>query len=422
MPRPWLAGVFAVSALYALGVVLVSSDNVHQTWGTIAAFGYALATAAALVPGRVAAKALLRRTVGTDLAVVLALCGGLIVPLCWLIAHGLRQPEVMVIARSGTSLVHHGAPYASAAALSGTTNPNAYNPYLPVMSLFGVPRALADITLADPRIWFGLAFVAVFWLALHQAGARDPARWTVLITGSPVIAFTLATGGDDAPMIALLCLGFACLWSPEGSSGDPSPGVFASQRFRPVWAGVALGLAATMKATAWPAVAVAVALVAATGGRRAALRFAGTAVAVAAICAGPFLALEPKALVDNTVKFPLGLAHVVSAAASPLPGHLIAETGSIGHTIVIVALVLAGTAIAASLVFRPPHTVPRAMSVLAGAMTLMFLLAPSTRFGYFIYPLTLMIWLSVALAGRRQPQLGGTPGPGEPVVSSRTSS
>jgi len=386
MPRRWFAGIFGVSAVYALGVVVVSSDNVHQTWGAIAACGYALATAAALLPKLLPGT----RDYATNVAVIVAFVGGLGIPMGWLIAHGLMQPEVMVIARSGSGLVRHGAPYASVVSLAGTADPNAYNPYLPVMSLFGVPRALADIPLTDPRIWFALAFVAVFWVALRKAGARDASRWAVLITGSPVIAFTLATGGDDAPMIALLCLGFACLWTTDAS---------------PVRAGIALGLASAMKATAWPAVAVAIALLAATSGRRGALRFTAAVVAVAVVCAGPFLARQPQALIDNTVKFPLGLAHVVSAAASPLPGHLIAETGKVGHTLVIGLLVLAGLAVLASLIFRPPPTVPRAMWILAGSMTLMFLLAPSTRFGYFIYPLTLVIWTLVAMAGRQPVQL-----------------
>ncbi len=33
-------------------------------------------------------------------------------------------------------------------------------------------------------------------------------------------------------------------------------------------------------------------------------------------------------------------------------------------------------------------------------MTLMFLLAPSTRFGYFIYPAALAIWLFAVRGGR----------------------
>ena len=64
-------------------------------------------------------------------------------------------------------------------------------------------------------------------------------------------------------------------------------------------------------------------------------------------------------------------------------------------------LALAGLAVAASLVFKPPRSVPRAVVLLAGAMTLMFVLAPSTRFGYFIYPAALAIWLLAAWVGRK---------------------
>jgi hypothetical protein len=203
-------------------------------------------------------------------------------------------------------------------------------------------------------------------------------------------------------MVAFLCLGFGFLLRPE-----------------PVRAGLALGIAAAMKATAWPAVAVAIALLAATCGRRAVARFTLTVAAVLAVCVGPFLAGHPRDLIENTVEFPLGLARVVSAAASPLPGHLIAETGHAGHTVVVALLALAGLAVAAWLVFRPPRTVGRAMGLLAVAMTLMFLLAPSTRYGYFIYPLTLMIWLLAVVAGRRRAEAGLPPGPGEAIVSSR---
>jgi hypothetical protein len=57
--------------------------------------------------------------------------------------------------------------------------------------------------------------------------------------------------------------------------------------------------------------------------------------------------------------------------------------------------------VAASLVFKPPRSVPRAVALLAGAMTLMFVLAPSTRFGYFIYPAALAIWVYAAWVGRK---------------------
>jgi Glycosyltransferase family 87 len=391
MRRRWLAGIFAVSAIWAVLVAVFSSNHVHQLWGEMAAVGYGLALLVVLV---------LRHARTADIALGLAFLGGLIAPLGWLAAHsdalagkGLLQPEVWVVANSGASLIHHGTPYTDAALLAGTQNPNAFNPYLPVMALFGLPRTFFDLgLLTDPRVWFGIVFLVVFWFALRHAGARDPGRWTVLVAATPVIAFELAVGGTDVPMVAFLCLGFAFLWERK-----------------PLLAGLALGIGASMKATAWPALLVAVALLAVRDGKRAVVNFTVAALAVVAVCVGPFIVNHPKALVENTIAFPLGLAHVRSAAASPLPGHIIAATWpQTGHTIVVALLVLAGLAVAASLVFKPPRSVPRAVVLLAGAMTLMFVLAPSTRFGYFIYPAGLAIWLLAVWVGRKadEDQLG----------------
>jgi hypothetical protein len=253
------------------------------------------------------------------------------------------------------------------------------------MALFGLPKAFFNLgLLTDPRVWFGVVFLAVFWLALRRGSARDPGRWTILVAATPVIAFELAVGGTDVPMVAFLCLGFA----------------FLSQR-KPVLAGLALGICASMKATAWPALLVAIALLAVRDGKRAVGGFTCAAVGVVAVCVGPFIAAHPKSLLVNTIKFPLGLASVTSEARSPLPGYLISNTWpSVGHAVVVALLALAGLAVALSLVFKPPRTVPRAVVLLAGAMTLMFVLAPSTRFGYFIYPATLAIWLVAVVAGR----------------------
>jgi hypothetical protein len=136
------------------------------------------------------------------------------------------------------------------------------------------------------------------------------------------------------------------------------------------------------------------------------------------VCVGPFLLTHPKSLVWNTIAFPLGLAHVESQAVSPLPGHLLSQTGSAGHLAVVVLLCLAGLGIAVSLVVRPPRSVPSATVRLVVALTLMFVLAPSTRFGYFIYPAALVIWLLVCLGGRRTlaGTLQGPAGAGSPVA------
>jgi hypothetical protein len=78
---------------------------------------------------------------------------------------------------------------------------------------------------------------------------------------------------------------------------------------------------------------------------------------------------------------------------------VLADTGPTGHTIAVAALILAGIAIAVSLVLRPPKTVPAAVWRLVIGLVLMFLLAPATRFGYFIYPASLVLWLEVSRFG-----------------------
>src|SRR6202050_5660496 len=300
MRRRWLAGIFAVSVIWAVLVAAFSSESVHRLWGVIAACGYTLALLAILA---------VRNARASDVAIGLSFVGALLAPLAWMAAKGLEQPEVWVVARSGSLLIHQGPPSASAPALAATQTPNAYNPYLPVMALFGLPRALFDGgLLTDPRIWFGVVFLAVFWLALRQGGARDPGRWAILVAGSPVIAFELAVGGTDVPMVGFLCLGFALLYR------RPTSVTLA------VLARLALGIASAMKATAWPALVVAVVLVGVRDGRKAAWAFTLTALGVVAVCVGAFFAIHPKSVFDNTIKFPLGLASVQSAASSPLLG------------------------------------------------------------------------------------------------------
>ena len=270
--------------------------------------------------------------------------------------------------------------------LSHTRNPNAYDPYLPAMTAFGLLWAVAGPgPLADPRVWFGVAFVAVFALALRVAQAKDVARWTVFVTATPIIAFELAVGGTDVPIIALICLGFALMW----------------QHPRPVLAGLAFGGAASMKATAWPAIVVAISLALARDGKRAAAVMTAVSLSVVAVLVGPFAGLQPESLVKNTILFPLGLASVTSQAVSPLPGHLIAQTGHTGRLFVIALLIVSGLAVLASLVVRPPRTVPAAAVRLVIGLILMFTLAPATRFGYFIYPGGILAWLIVSFAGQR---------------------
>ena len=167
MPWAWLAAGLAACALFAGAVSLFSHDSLHRLWGLSAACAYALA-ALAVLAGRS------RGTRGVDVALGVMLCGAILFPLLWMVAHGNGEPEVGVVARSATTLIKHGTPYRSSQALANTTNPNQYNPYLPLMAAFGVPQALfGHSLLTDPRIWFGAVFLVVFAAALRIAGARD---------------------------------------------------------------------------------------------------------------------------------------------------------------------------------------------------------------------------------------------------------
>ena len=374
IPRVWVTGVFAASAAYALVMALVTSNHLHRLWGIFAACSYLLAAMVVLA----------WRSRGLDLALLISLAGALVAPLVLMAGARLQQPEVRVINKSAAMLVHQGTPYVGPAALAAAHSPNVFDPYLPAMTLFGMPRALLGFSvLTDPRIWFGLGFLVVFAAALAAAGATDVMRWTVLVAASPVIAFSLTVGGTDVPVLACLCLGLALLWRQP----------------HPVPAGLALGVAAAMKATAWPALLVAAVLLAARDGKRAAWTLIGTALAVVAVIVGPVAVLWPRALVQNTVLFPLGLASIKSEAVSPLPGRLLAETGPAGHLAAVVLLALAGLAVLASLLFWPPRTVPAAIWRLIIGLTAMFVLAPATRFGYFVYPVGLLVWLEVSRMG-----------------------
>jgi len=103
----------------------------------------------------------------------------------------------------------------------------------------------------------------------------------------------------------------------------------------------------------------------------------------------------PDAVKQNLIAFPLGLTKHKTPAASPLPGHLIAGLGSVGHYTAMALMVLAAVAFAAWILLRPPRDARDAAWRLVVGYTVMFALDPATRFGYFAYPLGLLGWLAL---------------------------
>ena len=236
-------------------------------------------------------------------------------------------------------LLQHGTPYLPQGQLDSVLS---YNPYLPVMAVFGMPKALgAKGLFGDPRVWLTAVSIALIFAAFTVAAPHrhcDSCRYnvllsTVFIAASPVIAFPLAVGITDPPVIALMFLTLALIARPSGL----------------IRAAAALGVAAAMKATAWPAVPVFTAMLAARDGARNAWRFLGITVVVAgalAVLMAPAALADPYAFLQNTVLFPLGLTKHKTPAASPLPGHLLAETGMAGHWAAVGLLVAAGVGFA----------------------------------------------------------------------------
>jgi hypothetical protein len=383
-PAAWYAGF----ALYAAGVALFSGRGLDRWWGIWAVGGYVVAAAVAARHGR-------RGTRGTQAwALAVAVAGALAAPLVWLATREPVTPDALVVARSGVLLVHHGTPYLQSAALA-RGGWLAYNPYLPVMAVFGLPKALGlPGLLADPRPWLAavtfLLLLAAFRISRISRISRigdipvTPLGLAALAISSPVMAFPLAEGITDPPVIALTCLALALLIR-FGSGWQPA---------------VALGAVCAMKYTAWPALAALVVMVIVTDGGRAAARFTATALGAAiglTVALAPAGILHPAAIVANTVAYPLGLTAARSPAASPLPGHLLASLGPAGHAAAIALLLAAGAALVAWLIVAPPRTPAEAAKRIALGLTALFALSPATRFGYFCYPLALYGW--VALAG-----------------------
>ncbi|HEY2266689.1 MAG TPA: glycosyltransferase 87 family protein, partial [Streptosporangiaceae bacterium] len=318
--------------------------------------------------------------------VLISLAGALAAPVAWLVTRVAPTPEVQVISRSAGLLLQHGTPYLTTGQLADWLS---YNPYLPVMALFGLPRALgATGILGDPRLWLSLTSIALIWAAFtvaapHRrcAGCRRGVLLSSLfLAASPVIAFPLTVGITDPPVIALMLLTLALIARPSGW-------------FR---AAIALGVACAMKATAWPAVPVFAAMLAARDAARSAWRFAGVAFGLAvllSVASAPAALGHPWAFMQNTVLFPLGLSKYKTPAASPLPGHLLATTGMAGHWAAVALLVVAGLGFAVSLVIRPPADARAAAWRLALGLAVLFTLAPATRWGYFMYPIGLAGWL-----------------------------
>ena len=379
-----LPGRRAITVWFAIFTVYAGAEiftrHADGTWGAWACGGYALATVLFLVTRNWLAP------------LAAAITGAFLAPLVWMI---LKVPdtstaEVVVINRSADYLAKHGTPYLPAHLI---TDWQHYNPYLPLMELFGLPRAAGlPGLLGDPRVWTSLVTVVALTAAfalMVPGGGRDRrnrvAVLTAIAVSSPLVGFPLTVGVTDPPIIALTCLTLA---------------LAARRRF--VRAALALAVACAMKSTAWAVVPVLAVMAWFRESHQAAVKFTGAVIGAAvllALAVAPNVLATPDAIKQNLIDYPLGTSKFKTVAASPLPGHLISQLGHAGHLTVDALLLLAVIAFAVWLLARPPRDTRDATVRLIAVYAVLFTLAPSTRYGYYAYPLALVGWLALTRPG-----------------------
>ncbi len=367
--------LYALSGVFAQVTAMTSNLGPHRTWGSVAVWGYAGAALLVYV-----FRQRLWLTVTAWLAVA-------VVPLIALARLREYQEEVFVVEESARRMLETGTPYLDRAGIAALPEPLlGYTPYQPAMAIFGLPKAIfGDHVLTDARVWFAIATAATLagaYLLLqpHDRLVRALQMSSVL----PWCALTLATGGDDMPVLGLCVLAFAL-----------------AARQKPGWAGVVIGAAAAMKLFAWP---VAIVLGFYLLHRKYFLGASGIPV----LALLPSVLINAGAVVENVIRFPTGHGLVTSPAASPLIGYLLAQHVPSGRTIALGLLLLSGAAIGVYLLRKRPTDVRQVAYICAIGLLAAILLMPATRFGYFLYPVAFAFWAPCLMSrGAAEDAIGG---------------
>lgn len=413
------AVLYAGSALFAGLAALFQAIPLQRDWGAMAVLPYAA--------GALVATVLLGfRRLGSRRALTIAraaLClavfgGATLFPLAVLVSSRAAegpathaQSDTIITEEAARALVDGRSPYA-ASYVDGPLRTwplgaKTHFPYLPGMVAFGMPRtAFGDAPWTDARVGFLIVTVAVGLAALRVMGAsaRSAIRALQFLLVLPTGAQYLAGAGNDLPVLALMLLSLAL-----------------AARRRPVAAGVAAGVAAVIKQTAWPLLPFLALAARDAAGRRATGKTAASAAAVVLPVVVPFLLWDPGAFLDDVVRYPLGAADQPTLAQSPTLGRLLVDVLPFAGDVVawiLVAAVAAGALFL--LVRRPPATASDAAIETALVLAAATLLAPAGRFGYLVYPINLIVWARWLPGRERDPrETAGRPADRAPLRSFR---
>jgi hypothetical protein len=398
----WDVGLYVTGATVAGLAALTDHIPLQRTWGTVAFPTYVAAATVGLLfligrghlPARLVGG-------GRVFLAVAVLAGAALLPMTleiwWRARDGFRdhvQSEVLVTEGSAEALASGTDPYETSLARGplgswprGTAD---HVPYLPAMFAFGLPRVLAGPTpWADARVGFAAVsigtLVAALWLA------RPTQTWGltafIVVAASPLGARYMTGGGDDVVVLSLMLLALVLL-----------------RRRQPAGAGLAAGLAAAMKLTAWPLLPFLVVAARNRDDDRASGRTLAVEGAVIVAAVLPFFLWDPSAFLEDVILFPLGLAHTPTLAASPTLGSLLAavlpvpKAAIAGVSLLVVALLAIYLAIA-----RPPADARGAAERTALVMALAIVLTTAGRFGYLLYPIGLFTWARLVLGDDQFP-------------------
>lgn len=396
MSEDWRAGrgyrpalvdlcLYAACLVFAAASAWQAEFYGYRVWGNFAVAAYVIAVAHAvwLLRGTEETSGWLRNRRSRLFLVLVVGLTGTAAPLAMLVVTRMNsqdwtdapwawsaQPDVWVIERSADLLLSHGTPYVDVTALGRLPVVNDYTPYGPVMSIFGLPRALLGVhAITDARIMFVLVAILVTIVSLRLLHwPRIPVRAAQLVVASPLTLLAMTTAGADLAVLALLGLAATLVI-----------------REKPAWAGVVAAVVASIKLIALPAIVVLVIFMVARLGKRAVPQYALTFVGLLAVLNLPVLLRAPDAFIEHAIRFPAGMASVQSPAGSPFPGHLLSELGDVGHAAALGLLAIGGLANLLWLGMRPPRTAADMWWRVVVGMTTAILLMPASRYGYFVY-------------------------------------
>ena len=384
--------LYGLSAVFALAASLWSSIPLYREWGKMALWAYLAAFVFSVLLAKT--KKLSTRISARCWLAGLLVIGAVVIPMALEISwrwsgdtQALHvQPEVVVVEHAAHQVVLGHDPYQARmdhgvliGRIPGWPAYEAFFPYLPAMTLFGYPsQAPIPRGLGDARVWFFLTTalavaMALWWLPV---GSRRRLRALQVVMVMPWAALTMATGGDDLPIIALL-LGAVVL----------------TARRHPLWAGLVLGLVSSMKFTAWPLTILLLFAARDSDDQRRpgimAAAIAGVSIPLVIVT----LIANPKTFIANVVAFPLGLSGVASPAGSALPGHIFVSLVPSSHRIFPVVCALVGIAYLIGWMRRHrPSTVSEICRLAGWILLIAIALAPATRVGYLMYPLNFFVW------------------------------